>query len=75
MRLLHQVIVVTLNRLNCPFLMNYNQKFVGIFHRYPTLFWDIKRGASIKFLDSVCGFLITDVHILVTWPYLNYGEA
>ncbi len=53
------------------FLMNYNQEFVGIFHRYPTLFWDIKRGASIKFLDSVCGFLITDVQLLVTWPYLN----
>ena len=67
------MIVVTSNRLNCllqelqPGIYgSRSSKFCG--------FLDIKRGASAKFLESGCEFLIIDVQLLVTRPYLNQGE-
>ena len=34
------------------FLRNYNQEFIGIYHRYLILFWFNKSGASTKSPES-----------------------
>ena len=33
-------------------LRGYNQELMGIDHRHPTFFWDVKRGDSTKFPES-----------------------